>query len=133
MPPGAKRSYRRVTPRGSGVGFWRNLCRQGRDGPLGSVFFPDPGGVTCLLPFLSLTEQMFLLYHFVPGGTNVFIVPLCALRNKCFHCTIVRLAIINVFIVPFVPCDNKCFYCTIVCLAEQMFSLYHCAPCGLKC
>ena len=25
---------------------------------------------------------MFLLYHFVPGGTNVFIVTLCALRPK---------------------------------------------------
>jgi hypothetical protein len=42
------------------------------------LFCPDPGGVTCLLPFLSLAEQMFLLYllclaeqmfllyHFVP-------------------------------------------------------------------
>jgi hypothetical protein len=57
---------------------------------------------------LSLAEQMFLLYHFVPCGTNVFIVPLCALRNKkletcdpegvrcgiCAHCGT------NVFIVP---------------------------------
>ena len=42
---------------------------------------------------------------FVPGGTNVFIVPLCALRYKWFHCNIVRLA-------------------------EQMFLLYHCAPGG---
>jgi hypothetical protein len=97
MPPGAKRSYRRVTPRGSGVGFWGNLCRQGRVsvmGISGRFFFHDPGGVTCLLPFcalrnkcfhctiLCLAEQMFLLYHFVPGGTNGFIVTLCALRPK---------------------------------------------------
>ncbi len=60
------------------------------------------------IAILSLAEQMFSLYHFVPGGTNVFIVTLCALRNKmletcdpegvrcgiCAHCGT------NVFIVP---------------------------------
>ena len=37
--PCGLKCYKRVTPRGSGVGFWGNLCRQEHDGPLGSVFF----------------------------------------------------------------------------------------------
>ena len=80
MPPGAKRSYRRVTPRGSGVGFCGNLCRH---------------------------------------GLNIFIVTLCALRNKWFHCNIVRLAEQHVFIV------------TLCALRPKM--LETCDPAGVRC
>ena len=102
---------------------------------------------------------MFSLYHFVPGGTNVFIVTLCALRpkrletcdpsgvrygdfggNLCrlaitnvFNCTIVRLAITNVFIVTLCALRNKMLE---TCDPEGVrcgILGEICAPCDNKC
>ena len=69
--PCGLKCYKRVTPRGSGVGFWGNLCRQEHDGPLGSVFFvswPQRGHMS--LAFWSLAAQNVSMYLLVPGGKN---------------------------------------------------------------
>ena len=85
-------------------------CRQGHDG--------------IKKHFAALRNKCFHFAIVRLAITNVFILPLCALRNKmletcdpagvrcgilgefvppgakCFHCTIVRLSVINVFILP---------------------------------
>jgi hypothetical protein len=67
---------------------------------------------------VRLAEKMFLLYFFVPSGTNVFIVPWCALRPKMLE-----------------TCDPSGvgLFIAILCLAEQMFLLCHLCALRNKC
>ena len=72
--------------------------------PPGSIFkisWPRRGHMS--LAIWSLAAQNISLYPLVPGGTNVFIVPLCALRPKMLETCDpegVRCGILGKFVPP---------------------------------